>query len=436
LTPPSQTTQAKAAGLPKLARPVRVSADPDGGFDRALSEQIARTRRRPKRLRVTIGGRPAPAGMKLQYRLTRHDFLLGCAIAGDLTSDRPSEVRYRRYITRMFNGLTHEDALKWYDIEAEHQLRDYRDAEQAFDFAGDQGLSVRGHCLLWDREKFIARQPWLTELSERDLRDAVDRHITETVSRYAGKVAAWDVINEMLDPKSGWYGRKLGQDIYAHAFKLTRQIDPTTPLFVNEWGILGDDKETDRLIDLIKSLQDQGADVTGIGLQEHACQRILDEGEEPGPDMKHDVITPQAAFATLDRLAELNLPIQITEVSSQAEAPADRARGIRWIYQLGYAHPAVTGVVLWGFWAKRHWLGNTAALVDGRWRPTASGDALEDLFKSQWHSAGQATLDADGACTLSVFDGDYALEAVTGDATKLSGTATLRGDDAAAVDMA
>jgi endo-1,4-beta-xylanase len=69
-----------------------------------------------------------------------------------------------------------------------------------------------------------------------------DRHITETVSRYAGKITWWDVVNEPIEPAHGradglrsktWL-KVFGPAYIERAFNLVHTADPNAKLFMNE----------------------------------------------------------------------------------------------------------------------------------------------------------------------------------------------------------
>ena len=80
----------------------------------------------------------------------------------------------------------------------------------------------------------------------RERREACARHAISqrSVSRYRGKIWAWDVVNEPIEPKDGldngyrnsmWF-RQLGIDYVDLAFRLARATDVKTPLSLNEYG--------------------------------------------------------------------------------------------------------------------------------------------------------------------------------------------------------
>ena len=63
-------------------------------------------------------------------------------------------------------------------------------------------MKVRGHCLVWDHDN----PAWLTQghfTSRCSVHDLLLEHISTVMKHYAGKVFAWDVVNEALDENGG-----------------------------------------------------------------------------------------------------------------------------------------------------------------------------------------------------------------------------------------
>jgi endo-1,4-beta-xylanase len=334
---------------------------------------------------------------------TRSAFHFGTCVTFGRSADSPDERRYREFIAETFNTIVSENAMKWYAVEARRDQLHFEAADAQMEFAREHNLAVRGHCLFWSKPKFV--QPWVQQLTSGNLR-------AEIVPRYRGQLIAWDVNNEMLD--GSFYKDKLGKDIRAWMFKRAHELDPDVPLFVNEYGILGSPEKTARYIRLIRSLQAKGAPVGGIGIQEHACQRFIVPNRgataadfQDRAEISHAGLTPEAMIATLDKLAKLGLPIHLTEISSNSHDPAWRAEALEMLFRLGYSHPQVECIMLWGFWAKRHWLGSNAALVDNRWELTAAGKQLRQLLLEEWRTHLETETDDEGRITFRGFHGDY-----------------------------
>ena len=360
----------------------------------------------------------------IDYELDRHHFLFGTAVTGNpADEDSEAERRYRRFILEHFNALVCENAMKWYSVEKEPGRIRFDYADRLMAFAEEHGLAMRGHTLFWAKPHWV--QDWIHELDDDDLRQAIDAHLERMVRRYRGRLVAWDVCNEMLT--GHFFRNRLGEEVHIHMFKRAHELDPHTPLHVNEYDILGNDAKTDRYIAMVRRMKQAGAPIHGIGIQEHAAQRFIDRpraGQIDGP------IVPQDAWSRLDRIAEAfpELPIQLTEVSSRTPDAQRRAESLEMLFYTAFAHPQVEGILLWGFWRSRHFAGEEAALIDRNWNLLPAGQRISDLLTRTWHTRGSASTDRRGAVDIRGFFGTYRIQAATPDGEILEGRIVLLPD--------
>jgi GH35 family endo-1,4-beta-xylanase len=377
--------------------------------------RIGRIRKSDYVVTVTSGNGQPLRDTAVVIRQTRSAFHFGTCVTFGPVAGSPNEQRYREFIVEHFNTIVSENAMKWYAVEPRCNQVSFGRADADMAFAREYNLAMRGHCLFWSKQKFV--QTWAQHLTAPSLRAAMEDRLTSIVPRYRDQLIAWDVNNEMLD--GSFYKDRLGDDIRAWMFKRTHELDPDVPLFVNEYGILGSPEKTARYIRLIKSLQKQGAPIGGIGIQEHACQRfaVPDRGAAGGdfPDrseVSHAALTPEAMLQSLDQLAKLKLPIHLTEISSNSKHADWRGESLEMLFRLGYSHPQVECILLWGFWARRHWLGPDAALVETNWELNPAGHRLRKLLLEEWRTNIAARTDGEGRIRFRGFHGDY-LFAVT-----------------------
>lgn len=379
----------------------------------AADAAIERHRRHNFTVRVTDpAGAPLP-GRVIRLRLTRHAFGFGTAINHGPWSDagRDGEA-YRAFILRHFNTLVCENEMKWYATSPTGPAENYTQVDALLAWAEQHGLAMRGHCLLWGRNKFVPA--WQQALPPAALRRAVFDHVATKARRYHGRVTCWDVNNEMLD--GAFYAARLGPDTDAAVFREAAAHTPGTPLYVNEFALLGSAEKTDRMLALIDALRDRGAPVGGIGVQEHGAERLIvptDRPDEPDtlPERaRREGLTATAFHATLDQLATRGLPVHLTEISAKSADGRRRADALEMLYRLAFAHPAVEAILIWGFWAKCHWLGADAALVDADWQLTEAGERISHLLTQEWTTDVTAIADARGEVAFRGFAGDYACD--------------------------
>ena len=231
-----------------------------------------------------------------------------------------------------FNWGVFENELKWYWTEAEQGKINYKDSDELLKFCQKHNIQVRGHCLFWEVEDSV--QPWLRSLHGHHLMAAVQNRLQSLLSRYKGQFKHHDVNNEMLH--GSFYQDRLGTDIRAHMFREAHKLDPSAVLFVNDYNVEDgcDSKSTpEKFVEQIVDLQERGAPVGGIGVQGHISHPV------------GDIICD-----SLDKLAILGLPIWITELDVSAENEHIRADDLEVCLRECFAHPAVEGVILWGFW--------------------------------------------------------------------------------------
>jgi endo-1,4-beta-xylanase len=82
------------------------------------------------------------------------------------------------------------------------------DAMLAMD-RGENNMPLRGHNLFWGIEQFI--QPWIKELSDKELEKTLKNRAESVTARYKGRFAEYDLNNEMIHGKL--LRKSLGADI-------------------------------------------------------------------------------------------------------------------------------------------------------------------------------------------------------------------------------
>ena len=182
-------------------------------------------------------------------------------------------------------------------------------ADAIVDFAVKEAMQIRGHTLIWNND---AQPAWLNALSADEMKAVVDEHIERIVSRYAGRVKSWDVVNEpvgtepfgKLTLRKGPFLARLGVDYIADSFRRARSVDPQARLVLNETHTERDDsfglQYRKGLLSLLDRLLDQGVPIDGVGLQGHLQ-----------PDIPFE---PEAFTEFLDEIARRGLFIEITEL--------------------------------------------------------------------------------------------------------------------------
>lgn len=370
----------------------------------AAKERIEKLRKAELTVAVQDAqGKPVP-GAKVKALLTRHAFGFGtCAPAAYLVE--PGNDQYKKLLRELFNTVTLENDLKWVPLAGEWGSSfTIERANKAIDWLHSAGISVRGHVLVWPGWENLPKSLRRFEKEPEKLRAEVDKHIREVAGAVKGKVAHWDVVNEpftnhdLLDI--------LGYDVMVDWFKLARSVDPAAKLFINDYAILsgggGWTAHREHYRKMIKLLVDKGAPVDGIGVQGHFGTSLTG---------------PADLLKILDRYADFKKPIHATEYDIVIDDEELAGRYTRDFYTALFSHPAVQGVVMWGFWDGSHWKDN-APMYRRDFSLKPGGKAYRDLVLGEWRTNASGQTDDAGAFTTRGFLGEYSIEVNAAGATK------------------
>ncbi|MFG1882859.1 endo-1,4-beta-xylanase [Micromonospora sp. NPDC049102] len=257
------------------------------------------------------------------------------------------DAEYGELLGSEFSAITPENAMKWGNLEPSPNVYVWAGADQLVDFAEQRDQAVYGHTLLGrtDVPKWVDPK-WSADQLRTVLRD----HVTAVVSRYRGRVWAWDVVNEALDEDGSlrdtlWL-RILGPGYVAEVFRWAHAADPGARLFINDYGVEGRTRKADALLDLVRELRRAGVPVDGVGFQSH-----LRWDEQP-----RDMV------GNLRRFAQLGVSVAITELDVRIALPETAAKRerqaalYRQVLRACLAVPACVSFTVWGFTDGRSWI--------------------------------------------------------------------------------
>jgi endo-1,4-beta-xylanase len=212
-----------------------------------------------------------PASLQAKYGPR---FVVGVALGGRVPGDySPTE---RKLILEQFGGVTPENCMKMAALQPREGEFHFEEADALVAFARENRLQVAGHTLIWAKDE---RTPaWVfrdgDKPASRELVLARMRtHIRTVVSRYRGRVASWDVVNEALDDgepylrPSGWL-TALGPELVAQAFECARESDPDTLLVYNDYNVELP-KKREKLLRLVGELKEKNVPLGAVGIQGH-----------------------------------------------------------------------------------------------------------------------------------------------------------------------
>lgn len=184
-------------------------------------------------------------------------------------------------------------------------------------------------------------------------------------------------------------------------FKIAREVEPTLPLYLNDFNNLtADQKHTDNFERTAKLLLEKGAPLSGLGFQGHG-----------------NALSIPKVQANFERFAKLGVPLMVTEFDIVTPDEPLQADWTRDLMTLTFAQPSSSGFMLWGFWDGKHWLGD-APLFYPDWTLKPSGKAWVDLVFGAWKTDVTAQSGADGVYQTRGFLGDYEITVSKGGKTK------------------
>lgn len=205
-----------------------------------------------------------------------------------------------------YNSLTAENDMKFERIHPKDGVYTFEAADRIAAFAEQHNMKMRGHTLVWHNQT----PDWVFErqdgapVDRETLLARMKSHINTVAGRYKGRIYGWDVVNEVIEDKSGVWLRDsrwlqlVGEDFIAKAFEFAHEADPSAVLFYNDYNECHPEKR-DKIIRLLKSLQEKDVPIHGMGLQGHWNLH--------GPSIE-DIRT------AIERYAALGLQLQVTEL--------------------------------------------------------------------------------------------------------------------------
>lgn len=351
--------------------------------------------------------RTAP-GAEVSVEQLRHEFWFGATLPTGVFNGRTTPedaAKWKEVFLSHFNAGVIEGAFKWHEMEKEPGKVDFSVVDSMLEWAASNGIPLRGHCIFWGVPRYVPE--WLKPLGDAPLRLAVARRARSIAARYRGQFAEYDLNNEMIH--ANWFEQRLGPEITRDMARWVKESDPGAVLFFNDYDILTG-KRLDDYIQHIRAVLSSGAPMQGIGVQAHLHGDSFDEAE---------------LRRTLDALAELKLPIRITEFNFpgqrskyyqkrglrlSGEEEAAKAGALRRYFRIAFAHPAVTGILMWGFWEGANWIPQSS-LYRRDWTPTPAAEAYRKLVFGEWWTRAETKADTNGIAAVRAFYGTHRVRA-------------------------
>lgn len=245
-------------------------------------------------------------------------FLIGAALSKDQIMGR--ETGMLDFVARQFSALTAENEMKWERIHPAEHVYAWETADRLVAFCEANDIFLTGHTLVWHQQT----PDWVFENAEgqpasRELLLArMEEHIKTVAGHFKGAVPSWDVVNEALNDdgtmRDTKWRRIIGDDYVEKAFAFAHAADPEARLYYNDYNLYKPEKRAGALR-LVKSIQDKGIPVHGIGMQGH-----YGLGHPEDLSMIEDSIQ---AFATLGEVMITELDMTVLKSPDTVDEGAD-----------------------------------------------------------------------------------------------------------------
>lgn len=236
----------------------------------------------------------------------------------------------------------------------------------------------------------------------RNVDTALSRFVRSTASRYAGKIKAWDVVNEAFNDGTGsirtnagnpavtgdrfFWAQYLGRDFGLKAFQYTKAADPSALLFINDYNLEIDNRKLDSMLAYVAEIRGKGATVDGLGTQMHISINTPQSGID-------NMFRKMAATGLKVKVTELDVRINPSNAAGFTPTPAQLASQAAMYRYVAEAYirlvPAAQryGITVWGLADTDSWLYKNGQdyplLFDGNYNKKPAFDAfLQALKKS------------------------------------------------------
>lgn len=201
-------------------------------------------------------------------------FKLGSAVNRAIATGDSPEIA--QIVAKHFNSITAENDLKAEVVNPEPGVYNFAPADAFVAFGEAHNQFIVGHTLVWHNQTpawfFHDAQgnPNTPEAQKERLR----QHIETVASRYAGRIHAWDVVNEVIADDGSYrpttWVKSIGDgdELVKLSFKYAAQYAPDAELYYNDFNAWRPAKR-DGIVRLVKMLQSEGIRIDGVGIQGH-----------------------------------------------------------------------------------------------------------------------------------------------------------------------
>ena len=312
---------------------------------------------------TSLSGLPVQTDIPSVYETLSPYFMVGAAIEPDLL-DRE---QHNTLLTRHFNCLTPENAMKPGVIQPSEGDFRWAGPDKLVQYARENGKAIHGHTLVWHQQAV----EWMFEDSEGNPLEAtpenkelvlqrLETHIRTVVGRYKDDVHIWDVVNEVIDPgnsdcmrQTRWY-ELTGTDYIVTAFRVADEVAPDAVLLINDYSTTETRKRA-CLYNVVSDLKAQGVPIDGVGHQMHITIGA------PSAEAIEETILMFTDLGVEQHITELDMSIYTNDIDSYTTVPDEvlvrqgkRYKSVFDVLKRQADH--IQSVTFWGLADDRTWL--------------------------------------------------------------------------------
>jgi len=301
-------------------------------------------------------------------------FNIGAAINEDIILGLDNDSK--QIVETQFNSITPENSLKWMFVQPYPNSFNFTVADKYVNIGIKNKMHIVGHALVWHSQLADFMQ---NVKSKAQMNKHFENHINTVVSRYKGKIDAWDVVNEAFNEdgslRESVFYKFLGKNYIEKAFKLANEIDPNADLIYNDYNLYKKEKR-DGVIQMVKQMQSKGIKIDGIGVQAHwslnqpslnEIEQIIFDISELGVDVMFTELDISVLPSPWEQVgAEVSQNFSRFEGDAKMNPYPDKlpksiqnklAKRYNDIFQLFIKHSdKISRVTFWGVMDKHSWL--------------------------------------------------------------------------------
>jgi endo-1,4-beta-xylanase len=361
----------------------------DAPWREEAQRRIERYRMANLKVRVVDAeGNPVPEA-SVAVKMTRRAFGVGSFLEAFTARRTPEEQAQELDIfRRLFNRGT--APIYWADWGWPSRKPQYL---QSAAWLAENKMLTRGHTMIYPTWQYMPAAVRPLQSNPEALRQRMleqVREISEATREFGFR--EYDVTNELRQLTE--VINIVGRDAIVEWFAEARRLLPNARMTLNENQILTNGGATElnqqNLLSWYKFLDEKGQAPDVLGLQGH---------------MGIALTPPERVWEILDRFQnETRAELQITEYDLDTRDEETQAEYTRDFFTACFAHPAITGITMWGFWGEMMYVPN-GAFYRKDFTPKPNGRMLEELLTKTWWTNKEGQSNEEGRYDTKAFLG-------------------------------